>query len=48
MRYKTVSIMLEDYEALEKARQAWIKRHKAQISMPQFLKVASVAFMETL
>lgn len=44
--FKTVSIMKEDYELFDTIRKDWVKKHKANISMPQMLKIAMEKYQE--
>lgn len=38
--------MMDDYKDFEVIREAWVKEHKARISMPQMLKIAMDAYKE--
>ena len=44
--YKTVQLSPEDHEYLNTIRKAWVKEHKAEISLAQMIKIAMDEYKE--
>ncbi len=44
--YKTVTLTPEDHEYLNTIRAAWVKEHKAEISLAQMIKIVMDEYKE--